>query len=109
MTVLSQFRDASGHILFHRRRGRQQHGKLAPFAGAAFDQEAALMTIEDVLDDGETQPRTPPLAAAPGVYPVKPLGKARDRLAWNALAVVADFRRNHRLGAPAKHGRLRRD
>src|SRR5687768_4629038 len=91
-----------------RPRQRDEHGRA--FANVAFDVEAAAMSADDMLDDGETEPGSADRSASAGVDPVESLGQARQMLDRNALAAVDDGKA--KLGRPVilqAHRHLRID
>src|SRR5215218_8130154 len=54
------------------------------------DRQAAAMTVDDVLDDRESQSRPPLLTAGWGTHAIEALGQARQILESDARAMVAD-------------------
>src|SRR3989339_1162928 len=68
---------------------RQTHLKLAAFVPFTFDEQTTPMTIDDMLDDGQTQPSSTHRARASLVYPIKSLSQTRQMLRINALAIIA--------------------
>src|ERR1700741_3618959 len=84
--------------------GREKYPERASLPGPALDQEAALMAVDDVLDDGEAEPGAAPLPAALHVHAIEALGQARHRGLGDALAVVADAGDEHRLGSASGAG-----
>src|SRR5262245_40484302 len=69
---------------------RQEDCKCAAAPRRALDMHPSLMTIEDVLDDRETETGTATLAAAFDIDTVEPLGEPRDCLARNTFPLVLD-------------------
>src|SRR3546814_9554213 len=74
---------------------RQPHRKGAALPRLRVDHQPAAMAVDDVLDDGEPQPGAAEVAAAGGIDPVEPFGQARQVLARDALAMVADRSEEH--------------
>ena len=52
--------------------------ELAALAGFALNAKLCLMAVEDVLHDGQTEPRAAAFARAAAVHAVEALGEARD-------------------------------
>ena len=48
------------------------------------------MAVDDVLDDGEAEPRAAKLARAGGVDAIEALSEARQMVGGDAVALVAD-------------------
>src|SRR5690554_539412 len=66
----------------------QQHFHAHALAGLALDRKLATMTIDDVLDDGQTQAGALLLAAGIGIDAVEALGQPRHMFGLHTLAVV---------------------
>ena len=62
------------------------------------DIQPGIVPLQDVLDDRQTEPRTPALPRAPGIDAVEPFRQARQVLGGNSLAGVAHL--EHALDAP---------
>src|SRR3977135_3578103 len=69
-------------------RGRQGDGKYASYPRRAFDLQPPLMTVDDVLNDGEAQARPATFAASLHVNPVKALSQSGDRFARYPLPFI---------------------
>ena len=54
----------------------------------AFDAEAPAVTLDDMLDDGQSQTRTPERAAPARVHPVEAFGDPRDMFARDSVALI---------------------
>ena len=65
-------------------------GEDAAFARRAFDIDAALMGLDDVLDDGQAEAGAAELAAAGAIDAVEALEEARQVLRGDAAAAIAD-------------------
>src|SRR6185437_16366825 len=74
-----------------------------PFAKLALDFQQAAMMIDDVLDDGEPEAGAAQRARPRRVDAVETLGEAREMVARDPLALVADRDRERRRAL----GRLR--
>src|SRR5438045_8933966 len=67
---------------------RQRHGKGRALADLGGDGEHSAMAVEDVLDDGQTQPRSALLAARRYAHAVEALGEAGQMLGGDAGPIV---------------------
>ncbi len=72
------------------RRDRQGDLEQRALALDAFDPQAALVAIDDVLDDGETKAGARVIAGAPAFDAVEALGQARQLGARDARPEIAD-------------------
>src|SRR5215472_4304461 len=82
-------------------RSRERYGKRAALACAALNLKSSLMPVDDVLDDREPETRATLFAASLHIDAIKALGKARDRVGGDALAVIAHARSDRGLSPPA--------
>src|SRR5260370_37413171 len=73
---------------------RQPHRERRAAALVAFDGELATVTVDDVLDDGQSQPCAAGRPRAPLVHTVESLGQPRHLGTRDAGAVVADRQRH---------------
>src|SRR5260370_39027554 len=87
------------------RRERQVDGEDRAFAQFAVDVERAAVVANDMLDDGEAEPRAAQLARARGVDPVEALGQPRQMIAGDAFAVIADGYGERRRALPRRSPR----
>src|SRR5471032_857186 len=71
-------------------RRRQADGEHRALADLAGDVEPSAVTIDNVLDDGETETGPPHGARSRRVDAIEALGQPRQVLAPDALAMVAD-------------------
>src|SRR5262245_18742975 len=65
------------------------------------------MALDDMLDDGETEPGAAGLPASRRVDAIEALGHARQMLAWNARAVIGDRQRRPGPAARRRQANLR--
>src|SRR5579883_3559357 len=79
----------------------QQHGEDRALAGLARDVERPAVAADDVLDDGEAEPRPAHRARARRVDAVEALGEARQVLPRDALPAVLHRDRDARAATPA--------
>src|SRR5437588_302417 len=75
------------------------NGKHRAFPKLAFDLEGAAMPVDDVLDDGKSEPSAAHRPRPRRVDPVEAFGEPRQVLAADAVAVVAHGDRNERHGS----------
>ena len=71
----------------------------------AFDLKPAFVAVHDVLDDRETEPRSPALAAAFDINPVKAFGQAGQVRPLDAGAEITDLNVDEVVSRHAKTAR----
>src|SRR5580658_9916274 len=68
--------------------GRKVTGEGAAATFLALDRELCAVTLQHVLDDGQTQPRATGRTAAAGINPVETLRESRNMIRGDADAGV---------------------
>jgi hypothetical protein len=64
------------------------NGENRPLSDLAFDKKTTAMAVDDVLDDGQSEARSPDRTAAPDIDAVEPLCEARNVLTGNTFPAI---------------------